>query len=91
MRRVHAVVTGQVQGVGFRMAARDRARELGVTGWVRNRPDGAVEAEVQGDEIAVERMLAWLDRGPAGAAVASVDTTEVPTHDLDHGRFDIRP
>lgn len=78
MRRVHAVVTGDVQGVGFRYATRERARVVGVAGWVRNLPDGSVEVEAEGDPGAVERMLAWLDRGPRGARVTSVDVTEVP-------------
>jgi acylphosphatase len=78
MRRVHAVVSGEVQGVGFRYAARERAAELGVAGWVRNLPDGTVEAEVEGESGAVERMLAWLDRGPRAARVASVVTHEIP-------------
>jgi acylphosphatase len=78
MRRVHAVVSGEVQGVGFRYAARERAAELGVAGWVRNLPDGTVEAEVEGESGAVERMLAWLDRGPRAARVASVVAHEIP-------------
>ncbi|AYG04119.1 acylphosphatase [Gryllotalpicola protaetiae] len=78
MRRVRAVISGDVQGVGFRYSARERARRLGVAGWVRNLPDGSVEAEVEGEAGAVERMLAWLDRGPSGARVASVAVTETP-------------
>lgn len=81
MRRVHAVVSGDVQGVGFRYSARARARELGIAGWVRNLADGSVEVEAEGEAGAVERMLAWLDRGPSGARVASVAVTETPaTH-----------
>lgn len=78
MRRVRAVVSGEVQGVGFRYSTRERARELGVAGWVRNLPDGSVEAEVEGEAGAVERMLAWLGRGPSGSRVASVAVTETP-------------
>ncbi|GAA4174511.1 acylphosphatase [Gryllotalpicola koreensis] len=81
MRRVHAVVTGEVQGVGFRYAARARAQELGLAGWVRNLADGSVEVEAEGETGAVERMLAWLDRGPRAARLASVAVTETPvTH-----------
>jgi len=78
MRRVRAVVSGEVQGVGFRFYARERARQLGVAGWVRNLDDGTVEVEAEGESGAVERMLAWLDRGPREARVARVDVTEVP-------------
>ncbi|GAA4187559.1 hypothetical protein GCM10022288_12710 [Gryllotalpicola kribbensis] len=75
---MRAVVTGDVQGVGFRYAARDHALELGLAGWVRNTPHGAVEAEIEGESGVVERMLAWLDRGPQAARVASVEVTEIP-------------
>ena len=78
MRRVRAVVTGDVQGVGFRYSTRERARQLGIAGWVRNLPDGSVEAEVEGEAGAVGRMLAWLERGPSGARVASVTVIETP-------------
>jgi len=75
---MHAVVSGRVQGVGFRWSARAEAERLGVAGWVRNRPDGTVEAEVEGSPEAVQGMLAWLGHGPAGARVTGVDTRAVP-------------
>ncbi|WP_344792829.1 acylphosphatase [Gryllotalpicola daejeonensis] len=75
---MHAVVSGDVQGVGFRYAAAEHARELGVAGWVRNLPDGRVEAEVEGESGAVERMIAWLERGPRAARVAAVEVAETP-------------
>lgn len=68
----HYVITGRVQGVGFRFYMQRKARELGVTGWVRNRRDGAVEAVVQGEADAVEAMTAWARRGPPSAAVAEI-------------------
>lgn len=81
MRRVRAVVSGEVQGVGFRFHAREQATELGLSGWVRNLDDGTVEVEAEGESGAVERMLAWLGRGPRAARVASVDVIEKPvTH-----------
>ena len=66
------VVRGRVQGVGYRMAMTEAAGALGVTGWVRNRRDGTVEALVQGDDAAVERLLAWCRRGPPGANVTAI-------------------
>jgi acylphosphatase len=61
-----------VQGVYFRGETRERARSLGVAGWVRNRPDGAVEAMFEGAGERVESMVAWCRRGPAGARVDDV-------------------
>ena len=65
-----------MQGVGFRWGAREAAQRLGVTGWARNRLDGTVEAEIQGEPEQVEQMLAWLRTGPPGASVQSVDVTD---------------
>lgn len=73
MKRARVRVQGSVQGVFFRVETRDRARSLGVSGWVRNLHDGAVEAVFQGPEERVESMVEWCRRGPAGAQVASVD------------------
>ena len=70
------MIRGRVQGVGFRFAMIDVAREAGVVGWVRNRYDGAVEAFVQGDAPAVDRVVEWCRRGPPGARVAEMDTSE---------------
>jgi acylphosphatase len=62
-----------VQGVFFRGDMRDRARSLGVSGWVRNNADGTVEAELEGEEDRLELLLSWCRRGPAGARVDDVD------------------
>jgi len=70
---LHAVVRGRVQGVGFRWFVRERARQLGVRGWVRNRTDGSVEIEAEGDAVAIEQLRASLAAGPPGARVAAVD------------------
>jgi acylphosphatase len=67
------IVQGSVQGVFFRAEARDRARSLGLAGWVRNVPDGTVEAVVEGENDRVESMVEWCSRGPAGARVEKVD------------------
>ena len=77
--RVRVVVTGRVQGVFFRDSCRERARAEAVAGWVRNRDDGAVEAEFEGPRAAVDRMVAWCREGPARARVDAVDVTEVTT------------
>lgn len=69
-------MTGTVQGVGFRWAAREQAQSIGVAGWARNRADGSVEVEVEGDPERVERMLAWLREGPPGSAVDGVEVSE---------------
>jgi acylphosphatase len=64
-----AVISGRVQGVSFRAWTVDRARDLGLTGWVRNLPDGRVELHVEGPEAEVERLLAACREGPAAAQV----------------------
>ncbi|MGZ4257799.1 MAG: acylphosphatase [Gaiellaceae bacterium] len=73
MTRVHVLVRGRVQGVFFRAEARGRAESLGVAGWVRNLPDGSVEAVFEGEAARVESMVDWCRRGPAGAEVEAVD------------------
>ncbi len=74
--RRSVVVHGRVQGVWFRESARRRATELGVGGWVRNRSDGAVEAEVEGDAEAVEVLVSWFRHGPSGAHVERLELEE---------------
>lgn len=76
MIAVRATVTGVVHGVGFRWHARGEAQRLGITGWVRNRADGTVEAHLEGPESSVDEMLAWLGEGPAPARVDDVEVTE---------------
>ena len=66
------VISGRVQGVGFRWFAHDAARREGVTGWVRNLPDGRVEAHVEGEDEAVTRVERALRSGPPGARVQTV-------------------
>lgn len=67
--RAHLLISGRVQGVGFRWAVEDAARDEGVTGWVRNLPDGCVEAVFEGEETPVHRMVAFCRRGPTAARV----------------------
>ena len=75
--RRRVVVRGRVQGVWFRESARRRAEELGVGGWVRNRPDGAVEAELEGRAGNVEVLVGWFRHGPTAAQVEHVELDEV--------------
>jgi len=72
-QRAHAFISGRVQGVNFRAATRAKARELGLTGWARNLPDGRVEAVFEGETDALETMLAWCHQGPPPARVKRVE------------------
>lgn len=71
-------IEGAVQGVGYRDSMCREARRHAVAGWVRNRPDGSVEALVQGGREAVESIIAWARRGPPAARVLRVDIEPVP-------------
>lgn len=83
-------ISGLVQGVGFRYSARDRANDLGLSGWVRNISGGRVEVFVQGPEAIVGVFAAWLEDGPTAARVERVD--EVPANpDPRFVSFEIRP
>lgn len=75
-KRVHVLVSGEVQGVFFRVRCASLARELGLGGFVRNTGDGRVEAAFEGDPDAVDRMVAWCRQGPEHARVDSVEVTE---------------
>jgi acylphosphatase len=73
--RAHVVIEGRVQGVFFRASTRDEARKLGINGWVRNLPNGDVEALFEGDKSNVTRMLAWCYKGPPYAVVYKVNVS----------------
>jgi acylphosphatase len=77
MIRRRVVVHGFVQGVGFRYTARLEAARLGVAGWIRNRADGTVEAEIEGDEASVTAMLDWFAAGPRGAIVERTEVSDL--------------
>ena len=77
------VVSGRVQGVFFRDSARREARRLGVRGWVRNRPDGNVEAHVEGAPDAVAELVRWCRSGPRHADVDDVSVTDVEPAGFD--------
>jgi acylphosphatase len=74
--RKRVVVRGRVQGVFFRDTTRRMATSRGVAGWVRNRPDGAVEAAFEGEPDAVDAMVEFSRSGPRGAAVADVEVSD---------------
>jgi acylphosphatase len=78
----HVVVSGRVQGVGFRYLLDREASAAGLAGWVRNTAEGTVEAVLEGPPSAVEDVLGWMRRGPRGAVVVSVDVTEVAPQGL---------
>lgn len=69
MKRVRLRIEGLVQGVNFRASTQREAEALGLTGYVRNLPDGAVEALIEGDEASVDRLVEWCRQGPRGARV----------------------
>jgi acylphosphatase len=83
--RARALVSGRVQGVFFRDSAREVARRLGLTGWVRNRPDGRVEAEFQGARDAVDEALDFCRRGPDLAVVDDIEVAWLDPVDAEAG------
>ena len=84
----NVVVTGDVQGVFFRDCTRREARRLGVTGWVRNRRDGSVEAHVEGDPDAVAELVLWCRSGPRHATVEDLRVSAVEPE--GHDSFAVR-
>jgi acylphosphatase len=78
MPRLHLTVRGRVQGVFYRSTALERARDLGLKGWVRNRVDGSVELVAEGDGAAIAALRAWGVKGPPGAVVRSVEEKDEP-------------
>ena len=84
-------ITGRVQGVGFRATFAWQARALSLSGWVRNRGDGSVEAGVAGDPQALQHIVTWARHGPAGAQVRSVAVTEIDDALVADGEFQILP
>ena len=81
IKELHVLITGRVQGVGFRYATRTKAKALGLSGWVRNLPDGQVEACFVGTRPVLEQMLDWCTSGPPLAQVRQVSPDwQVATH-----------
>ena len=90
IRRLYAIVHGRVQGVGFRYSAQDKARSLGLVGFVRNRYNGTVEVVAEGSHAALQHFLSWLRRGPNLALVTRIeeDWDQRPTGGFS--RFKVR-
>jgi len=76
-KAVHAIISGRVQGVFFRMETRQAAERIGVFGWVRNRADGTVEAVFEGESKKVDQSLDWCKKGPPMASVANLKIDEI--------------
>jgi acylphosphatase len=87
MIRRRVVVHGRVQGVFFRDTARRMAQSRGLGGWVRNAPDGSVEAVFEGDAEAVDSMVRWCGQGPRGAVVERVEVTDEEPQELTEFRI----
>ena len=75
LKHLHAIVRGRVQGVNFRGYTNQKAAALGVTGWIRNLPDGTVETVAEGSEHALRAFLGWLQIGPPTSSVEAVEAT----------------
>lgn len=84
-RAVHLLISGRVQGVFFRQSTQNLARRLGLSGWVRNLPDGRVEAKVWGSAEAVNELARWCHTGPANAFVTDVAMTDTEPEGTNPG------
>ena len=85
----HLRIVGSVQGVGYRASFKRQALVLNLSGWVRNRADGSVEALVQGDTDAIEKIIAWAWRGPSTAQVRDVVISDATDDAAENGRFEM--
>ena len=88
-KAVHAIISGRVQGVFFRMEIRQAAERIGVFGWVRNRSDGSVEAVFEGESEKVDQAVDWCKKGPSMASVLNIKTDEIE-YAGDYTNFSIR-
>lgn len=91
MTSMHLLISGKVQGVGYRATFAEVAIKLGVRGWVRNRRDGAVEAYVRGANESIDAIVTWARRGPPAAQVDEVTTTPSQDAAEDFSSFRILP
>ena len=81
-------ISGKVQGVFFRKSARDMARELGITGYAMNMPDGNVYIEAEGEQNKLDEFMVWCKKGPAGARVDKLESTR--GEEINFDKFEIR-
>jgi acylphosphatase len=88
LRRVHLWISGRVQGVFYRAATSEKAQSRGLTGWVRNAPDGRVEAEVQGSPDAVDELIDECRSGPPMAKVEEIEVSDIDP-EPDERRFQV--
>ena len=88
LTRSHVFISGRVQGVGYRFSTQRAATQLGLMGWVRNLPDGRVEAVFEGTQEQVDAMLKWCHQGPSGSIVETVEVTSESPEGLQ--QFEIR-
>ncbi len=89
MPTLHIHISGKVQGVGYRAAAHATASQLGLTGWVKNLPDGRVAILAQGDQTPLEQLIAWCQQGPRFAHVTAVEVS-VSAEQTPHTGFELR-
>lgn len=76
IKHYHLLISGRVQGVGYRASACDKGQQLGINGWVKNMPDGRVEMIIEGEQLKLEQMIAWAKQGPRFADVSHIDISE---------------
>ena len=85
---IHIIVCGKVQGVWFRAGSKEKADELGIFGWVKNRPEGTVEIHAEGEKSQLEIFIAWCQKGTPAANVTSVNFTSTSLQNFTS--FEIR-
>lgn len=89
INRLHVMVEGRVQGVYYRASTEQQAQGIGITGWVRNLPNGKVEFEAQGTEVQLSAILKWAEQGPQNAHVTKLTKVNIPTQ-AEEKHFSIR-
>lgn len=89
MKAIRVIATGKVQGVCYRESTRAEANRIGVSGWVRNLPDGSVEAVLQGDLQDIEQLVNWMEMGPQFAIVEKLEVEDIEIAEL-FSRFSVQ-